>query len=337
MTENIINEPSTICSLQAISLTELTHIEYEPIPEYVEGLLTPGLYILAGTPKVGKSFFSLQLAYSLSKGKPIIGKNTTQGKVLYLALEDSPRRLQSRIFGMFGENATSDNLDLVTSAATIEGGLIKQLKEYVNDNSDTKLIIIDTLQKIRTESSTYKADYHDMGALKYFADTNNLCILLVHHTTKAKRTSAFSMIAGSQGIYGAADGAMVLYREADSNNTACLAVQGRDIPSETYYLTFDDDTMHWELDNGEERIHPAVKLLGELLEDDPEFNDDITAAELFDLLPELETDGKAKVNTITKILNDNKNVLADCYNIDFSSKRTNKGRFLHFEHLPVAS
>ena len=145
------------------------------------------------------------------------------------------------------------------------------------------------------------------------------------------------MIAGSQGIYGAADGAMVLYRESDGSDMACLAVQGRDIPSESYYLTFDNDTMHWELDNGEEHIHPAVQLLGELLEGDPEFNDDITAAELFELLPELETDGKAKVNTITKILNDNKDVLADCYNIDFSSKRTNKGRFLHFEHLSMAS
>lgn len=337
MTDTSINEISTMCSLQTISLTELTQMDYEPVPEYVEGLLTPGLYILAGTPKVGKSFFSLQLAYALSKGESIIEKDTVQGRVLYLALEDSPQRLQSRIVGMFGEDAASDKLDLVTSAATIEGGLVKQLEDYVNDNIDTKLIIIDTLQKIRTESSTYKTDYNDMGALKAFADENNLCILLVHHTTKTKKPSAFSMISGSQGIYGAADGAMVLYREADSNNTACLAVQGRDIPSENYYLSFDDATMHWELDNGEELIHPAVKLLGELLEGDPEFNDDITAAELFELLPALETDGKAKVNTITKILNDNKDVLADCYNIDFSSKRTNKGRFLHFEHFPVAS
>ncbi len=337
MKDTSINEISAICSLQTISLTELSQMEYEPVPEYVEGLLTPGLYILAGTPKVGKSFFSLQLAYSLSKGEPVIGKNTTQGKVLYLALEDSPRRLQSRIFGMFGEDAASDKLDLVTSAATIEGGLIKQLEDYVGVNSETRLIIIDTLQKIRTESSTYKTDYSDMGALKAFADENNLCILLVHHTTKTKKPSAFSMISGSQGIYGAADGAMVLYREADSNNTACLAVQGRDIPSENYYLSFDDATMQWQLDDGEEHIHPAVQLLGELLEEEPDFKFDVTATELFEELPELATSCKASVNTITKILNDNKDVLADCYNIDFSSKRTNKGRFLHFEHLPVAS
>lgn len=338
MTETIINEPSTICSLQAISLTELAQIKYEPLPEYVSGLLTPGLYILAGTPKVGKSFFSLQLAYALSKGESIIGKDTIQGRVLYLALEDSPQRLQSRIFGMFGEDASSDTLDLVTSASTIEAGLIKQLAEYVNDNSDTKLIIIDTLQKIRTESSTYKSDYNDMGALKTFADANNICILLVHHTTKAKRASAFSMIAGSQGIYGAADGAMILYREADGSNNACLAVQGRDIPSEKYYLTFDNETMNWQLNSGENHIHPAVKIIGELLEGPEDLQGDITATELIENVPALETIGGVKVNTITKVLNDNADVLLNTYGVTYYSTRTNEGRKLHFEYAhPIAS
>lgn len=145
------------------------------------------------------------------------------------------------------------------------------------------------------------------------------------------------MIAGSQGIYGAADGAMVLYRESDGSDMVCLAVQGRDIPSENCYLSFDNDTMHWELDNGEEHIHPAVQMIGELYKDAPDCDGDITAADLFGIMPELETIGKAKVNTVTKILNDNKDVLVERYNLAFSSKRTNQGRFLHFEHLSVAS
>ena len=323
-------------TLQTISLTELLETKYEPITETVEGMLTPGLYILAGTPKVGKSFFSLQLAYALSKGEAILGKTTVQGRVLYLALEDSPQRLQSRIVGMFGRAAASDNLDLVTNAPTIEDGLIDQLEEYAAAHTDTKLIIIDTLQMVRTASSTYKSDYEDIGALKSFADNKNVCVLLIHHTTKARKADVFSCIAGSQGLRGAADGTLVLYRETDEDNAACLSVQGRDIPTETYHLLFDQDSMQWHMDDGESFIHPAVRLIGEGLTEEDDFEFDITASELFEKLPELASDGKSKLTTITTILNKNKAALSAHYGIEFNNLRTNKGRMLHFERHSAA-
>ena len=70
----------------------------------MEGLLYAGAYILAGAPKIGKSFLVAQIAYHVSTGQDLWGYKVHQGTVLYLALEDDFQRIQSRMFMMYGVN-----------------------------------------------------------------------------------------------------------------------------------------------------------------------------------------------------------------------------------------
>ena len=163
------------------TMSELYQTAYKGRPSLIEGLLYEGVYILAGAPKIGKSFLVAQLAYHIGTGAPLWGFRCHQGTVLYLALEDDFQRLQSRMFMMYGTNAT-DKLHFDIPARKIGGGLEEQMQNFIRDYKDTRLIIIDTLQKIREvggDAYSYANDYEIIGKLKEFADNNGICILVV--------------------------------------------------------------------------------------------------------------------------------------------------------------
>ena len=134
--------------LQTISMNELFDTQYRSKQPLIDSLLYPGTYIFAGSPKLGKSFLMAQLAYHVSTGTPLWNYTTRKGTVLYLALEDDYRRLQERLYRMFGTEST-DNLYFSVSASQLGNGLDEQLARFVAEHKDTKLIIIDTLQKVR--------------------------------------------------------------------------------------------------------------------------------------------------------------------------------------------
>ena len=146
--------------LHTISMTELYQIPYRSRPSIIDGLLYGGAYILAGAPKIGKSFLVAQIAYHVSTGEKLWEFEVHQGTVLYLALEDDYQRIQSRMFMMYGVE-DSDKLHFATAANKIGNGLDEQLEFFVREHSDTKLIIIDTMQKIREvvgEAYSYASD-----------------------------------------------------------------------------------------------------------------------------------------------------------------------------------
>lgn len=201
--------------LQTISMNELFDTQYRSKQPLIDGLLYPGTYIFAGSPKLGKSFLMAQLAYHVSTGTPLWNYTTRKGTVLYLALEDDYRRLQERLYRMFGTEST-DNLYFSVSASQLGNGLDEQLARFVAEHKDTKLIIIDTLQKVREvggDNYSYANDYQIMARLKSFADAHGLCLLLVHHTRKQNADDKFDMISGTSGLLGAADGAFLLQKE----------------------------------------------------------------------------------------------------------------------------
>ena len=216
--------------LQTISMNELFDTQYRSKQPLIDGLLYPGTYIFAGSPKLGKSFLMAQLAYHVSTGTPLWNYTTRKGTVLYLALEDDYRRLQERLYRMFGTEST-DNLYFSVSASQLGNGLDEQLARFVAEHKDTKLIIIDTLQKVREvggDNYSYANDYQIMARLKSFADAHGLCLLLVHHTRKQNADDKFDMISGTSGLLGAADGAFLLQKEKRTGNAATLEVSGRD-------------------------------------------------------------------------------------------------------------
>ena len=88
-------------------------------------------------------------------------------------------------------------------------GLDEQLENFMREHPGTKLIIIDTMQKIREvggEAYSYASDYEIVGKLKQFADKHCICVLTVHHTRKQPAGDAFEMISGTTGLLGCADG-----------------------------------------------------------------------------------------------------------------------------------
>lgn len=95
--------------LKTVSMTELYDTVYQSKPPLIDGLLYPGTYIFAGAPKLGKSFLMAQLAYHVSTGTPLWNYTVRKGTALYLALEDDYRRLQERLYRMFGTES-ADNL-----------------------------------------------------------------------------------------------------------------------------------------------------------------------------------------------------------------------------------
>ena len=243
-----------ICPL---SMNELYDHVFPSKPPVVEGLLYPGVYLFVGAPKVGKSFLMAQLAYHVSMGLPLWGYEVRRGTVLYLALEDDYPRLQERLYRMFGADSAG-GLFLSISAHTLGGGLEKQLEGFVQEHPDTRLIIIDTLQKIREagdERYSYASDYEVITKLKRFADASGVCVLLVHHTRKQQADDRFDKISGTNGLMGAADGAFLLQKERRTDNAATLDVSGRDLQDQRLYLKRDKERLVWELERRETELH----------------------------------------------------------------------------------
>ena len=219
-----------LAELHTVSMQELYENVYQSKQPLIDGLLYAGAYLFVGAPKVGKSFLMAQLAYHISTGQSIWNYKVRKGSVLYLALEDDYRRLQGRLYRMFGTNSTK-NLHFAICAKQLGSGLDEQLQKFVQGHPDTKLIIIDTLQKVREsggDAYSYASDCETVGRLKQFADKNGICLLLVHHTRKQQADDKFDMISGTNGLLGAADGAFLLCKEKRVSNVAILDVSGRD-------------------------------------------------------------------------------------------------------------
>ena len=254
--------------LKTVSMSELYDTQYQCKPPLIDGLLYPGTYIFAGSPKLGKSFLMAQLAYHIGTGTPLWNYTTRKGTVLYLALEDNYRRLQERLYRMFGTEG-ADNLYLSVSASQLGKGLDEQLARFVAEHTDTRLIIIDTLQKVREvggDNYSYANDYQIMARLKSFADVHGLCLLLVHHTRKQTADDKFDMISGTSGLLGAADGAFLLQKEKRTGNAATLEVSGRDQQDQKLYLIRNTETLLWELQKAETELwrEPPEPLLEQI-------------------------------------------------------------------------
>ena len=266
--------------LEIINAEELQNRTYEPTPFLVDELIPEGLHILAGAPKIGKSWLALWLCLCVSQGQPLWNFAVTQGEVLYLSLEDSYRRIQSRLFDLT-EDAPS-TLHFAIMADTLKHGLEQQIEQFLTEHPDTKLVVFDTLQRVRSagsDSNLYANDYQDVGLLKQLADRHHIAILLIHHLRKLHDDDPMNMISGSTGLSGAADSAFVLQKNARSANAASLHCTGRDIPDRTLKLELGEEDHVWKLladsktCTGASKISALqlVHLFSALLSADPEY------------------------------------------------------------------
>ena len=118
-----INDPAY---LPTVSMNDLYEQVYPGRPPVIDGLLYAGTSLFVGAPKLGKSFLMAQFAYHVSMGLSLWGYEVRRGTVLYLALEDDHRRLQERLYRMFGIESTG-NLFFAIGAKQLGGGLEEQL------------------------------------------------------------------------------------------------------------------------------------------------------------------------------------------------------------------
>ena len=232
-------------------LAELLDMEFAPVQWVVPGLVASGLSVLSGAPKLGKSWTVLDIALAKASGAQALGYSTPEaGRVLYLALEDVPRRLKKRIETM----TTLGKID-ATSARRIrfendwermdDGGL-ERLEQYAKDNPDLALVIIDTWSLFksvkRSNNNAYEEDYVKVAPLKRFAD--KVPVILVHHNRKMKTDDIFESMSGSQGLPGAADTLLVMTKKRASA-VARLHVVGRDVEDAELALEWNSTTCRW--------------------------------------------------------------------------------------------
>ena len=322
--------------LHTVSMTELYQTSYKSRPPIIGGLLYGGAYILAGAPKIGKSFLVAQIAYHVSIGKKLWDFDVHQGTVLYLALEDDYQRIQSRMFMMYGVE-DSEKLHFATVANKIGNGLDEQLEFFMREHPDTKLVIIDTMQKIREvggEAYSYASDYEIIGKLKQFADKHSICVLTVHHTRKQPAGDTFEMISGTTGLLGCADGSLLMQKKKRTALEATIDAVGRDQQDQILYLSKDPNTQIWNLDRTETELHreppdPTLEAVARLVtSEQPEWTG--SPSELAEAL----NTGMA-ANALTKYLNIKCGRLKDEYGISYENKAKHSGRRVTLTLLPL--
>jgi archaellum biogenesis ATPase FlaH/DNA-binding transcriptional ArsR family regulator len=304
MNDNNPSETEFNWSEETITQHSLLAKKLAPLDCLVEDLLpTPGLAVLAGKKKTGKSWLTLQLAQCVASGKTFLGKATRRGSVLYLALEDGERRLKHRL----ERQGAKDELHIRYASwwppiNSMEGfkalAEIVKLKEYA-------LVVIDTLTSARDKSAK-ENESDSMGelfnSLHDMAITLNTVILMVsHHGKKLHQDVGFD-IRGSSAIPGATDTNIGLYKNNDG--TCSLKAEGRDIPWVELRIKFDnEETWSWQLLDddrdirrveAESRILKVLERLGKASASDIAEELQISRPTAYTHLKRMRTEGRVK-------------------------------------------
>ncbi len=226
-----------------------------PEPRWaVPGIIAEGVSLLAGAPKVGKSWLSLALGISIAEGgKALEAIPVEGGPVLYLALEDTPRRLQDRMGKLLGGRPAPKALTLATACPPLPQGGDEAISGWLDRNRDARMVIIDVFAKMRGTSapgmSAYDADYAAVSRIKRVADNYGVAVVCVHHVRKAAAEDFLAEVSGTNGLAGAADATLVLKRPRGQAEGS-LHVTGRDVDEAEYALGLISEAMIWYLLDG---------------------------------------------------------------------------------------
>lgn len=265
-----------------------------PEPKWaVPGILAEGVSLLAGPPKVGKSWLSLGLGLSVAAGgKAFDSVPVKGGPVLYLALEDTPRRLQTRMGKLLGRQKAPAGLTLVTECPPFPQGGVEAIAGWLDRNPDARMVVIDVFAKMRGQSpqgaSAYDADYVAVGYAKRLADHYGIAVVLVHHVRKMASEDFLTEVSGTNGIAGAADATLVLKR-ARGQADGILHVTGRDVNEAEYALSFQEASGAWHLLDGPVSDHTIGDTRAAILQH-VRANPGARPKDIADALPQVDGD-----------------------------------------------
>ena len=279
------------------SAAKLLETEMPPTAWAVPGVLPAGVTLLAGKPKQGKSWLALGLCEAIAAGGVAFGtKRVEKGETLYLALEDNERRMQKRLKKVLHGRGCPDGMHYSTEWPRLEEGGTEALERWLEDTPGARLVVIDTLQKVRTPArgkNVYAEDYAALESLLPIAARYGVAIVVVHHLRKGEAADAQDEISGSTGLSGGVDGYMILRRKPGGRGPT-LYVDGRDVEEpEEYALHWNINTATWTIEGTAEEVHISEER-GEILVELNRSPEPMTPKELADVMPG-KTHGNVKV------------------------------------------
>jgi hypothetical protein len=244
---------------EGFTVEELMMMDFPDPVWVVNEFLPEGLTLLCGKPKQGKSFLALNVGVSIGYGgKALSSIDVSAGKVLYLALEDSPRRLKSRLADVLQGGDPPQRVHLYTRWPNADDDGLDLLDKWLAEHKDTVLVIVDTLEKFRAKrkhKNIYAEDYEALSGLHELAGKYSAAILVIHHLRKTEAEDWIDTVSGSTGLSGAADTIMRLVRARGAGQVdATLNIVGRDIEEKDLALQFDRDTKSWSLVGDAEEV-----------------------------------------------------------------------------------
>lgn len=267
--ELLTTAPAAPSSLPTtVSAADLRAQEFKAVRWIIDGLRPEGLIVLAARPKKKKSWMELWNSICVATGTPALGRfNTTVGDVLYLALEDSPRRMQSRNQLLLGDAPWPSRLHFAHTWPRLDKGGLDMLSVWLRQHPEAAMVVIDTFTRIKPPcargADAYQHDADATAELQRLALHHGVSIVLILHQRKAAADDPFDTVSGTLGMTASADIVSILQSK---RNSGTLTVTGRDLEEKTLALEF--DAGRWI-------------CTGEVVPDDDEKSDPLEAAKAF--------------------------------------------------------
>jgi RecA-family ATPase len=231
-------------------MNALMNRDIPPLKFAVQNILPEGLVMIAGRPKAMKSWTMLDLVYCVENGAKFLGQDVEKGNALYLALEDSERRLKDRVLKLgHAFNRIHPTVDV--EAPYIGFGLEEDIQKWIDESKSPRLIVIDTLARIkprvkRSNGTAYDLDNELLRNLQKLAISNGICIAMISHLSKTQTDYSFDRITGSAGLQGMTDAMWLIDRGDTENSKASITGRGRDIMDFSYEVKWNDQTWKYE-------------------------------------------------------------------------------------------
>jgi hypothetical protein len=244
-----------------ITAAQLQKMTFPPVNYVIPGVLAEGLSILAGRPKMGKSWLALFICLLVAGcGLSLGGRVPLTGNVLYAALEDNQRRLQRRVDKLLGAFSKSwpERFTLATRWRRLDKGGVDDFASWIGSVETPRLIVVDTLATVKPirPTSGYTEDYSALEGLHRLANEKQVAVLVLHHTRKQVADDPLDTVSGTLGLTGVADTSLVLFR---SGKGTSLYIRGRDIEEAEHAMSFDRETCRWSILGDACEVHRSAE------------------------------------------------------------------------------
>ena len=246
--------------MEMIGSRELGERELEPIRYAVEGMIPEGYTVLSAAQKAGKSWMAQQMCLAVAKGEDFLGRKTTKGTAIYIALEDCEKFAQDRqnTIGTHGV----DGFKYVFDAPPMDMGFIKELDELTAGIDDLRLVVVDVLKKIEYQplprESAVHCDYRTGTELKDWADKKGVSLVAITHNTKEDHSDPFNNTSGTVGVTASADALVMISRENRYDSDAMMAITGRRVMTSLAKIRLNEKCI-WELVKGDDYEDSRIK------------------------------------------------------------------------------